>query len=553
MERHYRKVTVLVLALCAGALVYHALQYPFISDDGYISFRYAHNLAYHGELSFNLGERVEGYTNFLFTVALAGLLKLGVRPDISSRVLGVMFALGTLVLVHLVTRLYRGGRPTGWDYLSPGLLAASGTFAVWCSSGLETQMFAFWILLGATLYLAEHQGRVRWHFSGCVFALAAMTRPEGLLLMGLTGLHRAGANLIVERRVLPRLGEVGWAAGFLIPFGIFFAWRYSYYGYPFPNTYYIKAGEGATASLARWGLPYLWDFIVDNRLYALPLLVPLFWPRSCRAGQGKGGVHPWFFWTYVGLITLTYAAYVTSVGGDFMAMGRFFLPILPFLALFTQEGLREALERPRAGRAPDQWRPIPMVIISALLLGGVGYNSKLLHTESKKQGYRRWGLDTVAYLGKFADDRILIGTWMRHNLPKDTYLAVGGAGAIVYASRLRSLDTYGLNDAWIAHETPRVGDRPGHGKTAPLHYLLEQKPDLMCHEAKQFDWPYKPSPGEDEIWRSRGYHWVCIKPNRLDIELFPPELTPGYTMRPSHYCCLKRMDKALGPWPAVSD
>ena len=553
MERHYGKVTWLVLALCAGGLVYHALQYPFISDDGYISFRYAYNLAHGHGLTFNPGERVEGYTNFLWTVMLAGFLKLGVRPDAASRIMGVLFALGTLVLVHLLTRLYRGGRPTGWAYLAPALLAASGTYAVWCSGGLETQMFAFWTVLGAYLYMAEHQGRVSLRLSGLVFALAAMTRPEGLLLMGLTGLHRLSASLLGERRLMPRLAEVGWVAGFLIPFGIYFAWRYSYFGYPFPNTYYIKAGEGASASLTRWGLPYLWDFIKDNRLYVLPALIPLFWPRTCvdPCPTGKPGMRPWSFWSYLGLITLPYCAYVTSVGGDFMTLGRFFLPMLPFLAIFAQEGLREAVERPRAGRLPDAWRPIPMLVIGVLLVGLTAYNAKQLHTDAKKLGYYRWGLDTVAYLRKFADDRILIGTWMRHNLPRDTYLAVGGAGAIVYASRLRSLDTFGLNDAWIAHNTPKVGDRPGHGKTAPDHYLLEQKPDLMCHQAKQQDWPHKPADG-DPFWRDRGYHWVCITPNRLDPDLFPPELERGYTMRPSHYCCLKRMDRALGPFPAVT-
>ncbi len=551
MERHYRWVSVLALALCAAGLVYHALQYPFISDDGYISFRYAHNLAYHGELSFNLGDRVEGYTNFLFTVLLAGLLKLGVRPDAASRILGTIFAIGTLVLVHLLTRLYRGGRPTGWDFLAPALLAASGTFAVWCAGGLETQMFALLTLLGAYLYIGEHRGRFRWRLSGLVFALAAMTRPEGLLLMGLTGLHWVGATVIGQRRLLPRRGDVAWVLGFLLPFGLFFAWRYSYYGWPFPNTYYIKAGDGASASVTKWGLPYLWDFIKDNRLYVLPALVPLFWPRSCRHSGEDNGVGPRFFWSYVGLITVSYCAYVTSVGGDFMAMGRFFLPVLPFVMLFVQEGLREAMERPRGGRAPDQWRPIPALVVGALLVAAVGYNSKLLHTDQQKLGYYRWGLDTVGYLRKFADDRILIGTWLRHNVPKDTYLAVGGAGAIVYASRLKSLDTYGLNDAYIAHETPKTGDRPGHGKTAPLDYLLEQKPDLMCHEAKHFDWPYRPNPDEERMWRDRGYHWVCIKPNRIDPDLFPPELPRGYTMRPSHYCCLKRVDRAIGPWPAL--
>ena len=607
MERHGKKIAAVVLGLAAVGLGAHALLYPFITDDAYISFRYAHNLAYHGELSFNLGDRVEGYTNFLWTVVLGLLLKVGLRPDITSRVLGFACGVAVMVLVYLLTRIYRGGRRTGWDLLGAAMLAASANFAVWCSGGLETQAFSALALGGITLYVAEHTGRVRWRMSGLVFALAAMTRPEGMLLFGLTGLHHLGVLLLGRNRVMPLwcrdrvqtrrrykvLGELGWVAGFMIPFGLYFIWRYSYYGYPFPNTYYIKAGGGASASITRWGLPYLWDFIKDNRLYVLPALLPLFWPRTtwkkaapaaeadapadaaaeaaaateaaaaaaaaaaaeaaaeAAADQGNRGVRPLFFWTYLALIVMPYSAYVVYVGGDFMTFGRFFVPLLPLLMLFTQEALRETVERPR--RAADDWRPLRMTITAALVLGLLVFNSVLLYRQNQKLSYYRWGLDTIAYLRKFADDRILVGTWMRHNLPRDTYLAVGGAGAIVYASQFKSLDTFGLNDKWIAHETPRVGDRPGHTKSAPDHYILQQKPDILCHQAKTPDYNSKPGPGwQVEMWRDRGYGWICIDPSSLSPAQHPPELDPEFRLRPSYYCCLKRLDKKLGPFPRVT-
>src|SRR5262245_42468042 len=48
----------------------------FTVDDAYISFRYARNLAHGLGLVYNEGERIEGYTNFLWTVLLAGGIKL---------------------------------------------------------------------------------------------------------------------------------------------------------------------------------------------------------------------------------------------------------------------------------------------------------------------------------------------------------------------------------------------------------------------------------------------------------------------------------------------
>lgn len=354
-----------------------------------------------------------------------------------------------------------------------------------------------------------------------------------------------------------------------MPFGLFFAWRYRYYGYPFPNTYYIKAA-GSSASATRWGLPYLLDFARDNKLYALLALVPLFWPRSCwnramerRSGASPGSsraaatneperrggaspssraaatnepervpVRPRFFWSYLALLTVPFLGYVVAVGGDFMAMGRFFVPVLPVIALFAAEALRETFERPRL-IAPDSWRLSRWLPATTLLVSLALWNSVGLHRESAKPAYRRWGLDTMAYLDRFAADRVVIGRWMREHLPPNTYLAVGGAGAIVYASRLKALDTFGLNDRYIAHHTPPVGDCPGHTKSAPEDYLRRERPDLMCHQAHHQDVPYRPSPAEEQQWRSRGYHWVCLAP-------------PG--LRPAYYCCLKRLDRALGPF-----
>ena len=603
MQRYGKIIVAVVLALGAVGLGAHALLYPFITDDAYISFRYAHNLAYHNELSFNLGDRVEGYTNFLWTVTLGLLLKLGLRPDVMSRVLGYGCGVAVMVLMYLLTRVYRGGRRTGWDVLGALMLAASANFAVWCSGGLETQAFAALALGGVTLYAAEHAGRVRWRLSGLVFALAAMTRPEGMLLFGLTGLHHMGVLALGRNRAAAQwfkkggaqtrrryslLGEIGWVSGFLLPYGLFFLWRYTYYGFPFPNTYYIKAG-GASASITRWGLPYLWDFIKDNRLYVLPALLPLFWPRTTwkrtgamadsdvveetaenaegAEGMDEGvhdaflrdrGLRPAFLWSHVALIVLPYMAYVVYVGGDFMTFGRFFVPLLPLIMFFTQEGLRETVERPRRGAA-DDWRPLRMGITAAVVLGLLVFNSVLLYRQNQKLSNYRWGLDTIAYLRKFADDRILVGTWMRHNFPKDTYLAVGGAGAIVYASRLRSLDTFGLNDKEIGHDHEKPsgqrvsnrGERPGHTKSATDDYILKKRPDILCHQAKTPDYNPTPQPHwQVEMWRSRGYGWVCIDPSSLLPHQRPPELDPEFRLRPSYYCCLKRLDKKLGPFPA---
>ena len=114
------------VALATLVLVPHALMFDFVNDDAYISFRYARNLSEYGQLVFNLGERVEGFTNFLWTILLAGGIHLGWSPVHLSRFLGVAFGIGVLaVLVRMSLRL-DDERPSPWHAVAPLGLAATG-------------------------------------------------------------------------------------------------------------------------------------------------------------------------------------------------------------------------------------------------------------------------------------------------------------------------------------------------------------------------------------------------------------------------------------------
>jgi arabinofuranosyltransferase len=240
------------LALAGAILVWHAQQYDFVTDDAFISFVFSRNFAEHGQLAFNLGDPVEGYTNFLWTFGLGVLMFLGIPPEIAARVLGIGFGLGVLVVTFRIgERVLGRGHPL--TDLAPILLACSSGFACWSSGGLETQLYTFLVVLALDGYLAACDGDdVRGlRRLAIALALAAMTRPEGPLLAALFGVHRVASNLIAERRLRPSRAEwlaVAWFLGLWAPW---FAWRWWYYGWPFPNTYYVKAAGAAVPWLRR--------------------------------------------------------------------------------------------------------------------------------------------------------------------------------------------------------------------------------------------------------------------------------------------------------------
>jgi arabinofuranosyltransferase len=501
--------------VATAVLVPHALLFDFVNDDAYISFRYARNLAEHGQLVFNLGERVEGFTNFLWTVLLAGGIKLGVSPVVSSRFLGVFFAVGTLALMVRISLWLDRERPSGWHLVAPVGLAATGAFACWTSGGLETQLFTFLSLAAFERLLTEVEER-RGFASGLCFALAALTRPEGALLFGLAGVFRLIANVTREQRVLPRRNEVAWLASFTLVFVPYFAWRWGYYGWPFPNTFYAKSSGGA--GTLQNGIYYLRRFAEDYGVFFLLPLGLLGWPDRLDRRRRR-------LFLLTALVWAGFGFYVVRVGGDFMGLYRFILPVLPLGALVLQDALRTLTER------LSPYVPRPALALAGLMIvaGFVTGSVKVDRIATTVQGADN-GIDTPAFLKQYALERIPIGIWLGQYGRPDDLMTVGGAGVIPYYSRIAAFDVFGLVDEHIAHD-PRmtVGDRAGHLKWGTDAYMLSRHPTLITHyyclggpcRYEQAPWP--------------GFEWVHITP-------------PG--LQPLYYSFMKRRDRAFGPFPA---
>jgi arabinofuranosyltransferase len=513
-----RIILIALLVAAAVALVAHSLVFNFVTDDAFISFVYSRNLADHGQLVFNLGEKpVEGYTNFLWTVLLAGFLKLGLLPELMSRVLGTAFAIATFGTLAWLSRRVRGEDWAWWDAVPALILAGVPGYACWASGGLETQMFTFFVTLGAAWHLDEILGgepsgarggasreavpsgmpalidgppRAR---SALAFGLAALTRPEGTLLFALTVAHR-GLWMLSRRRMSIGRPELRWLGCFALLVVPHFVWRHWYYGWWLPNTFYIKSsGVGGTWQQGGY---YLMRVVQNFHLWVVPLVVAAGFavqrPRGARVLVG-----------YATLVVAVFALYVASVGGDFMGLYRFVLPVIPLIALVTALSLRQLLS-PVA--------PLPAAAVVALALGlhawhavGVDRRALVIGADRGPGG----NIDTPGFLRWYTADRAAIGKWFARYARPDDYAAVGGAGAQVYYSRIRSLDCFGLSDEHIAHEMPAVSSRPGHQKYAPDDYILSKHPTIITsHNYMISNGPWVGS--DAAIWMQRGYHYITV-------------------------------------------
>ncbi len=436
-----------LLALAGVVALLDAWRYRgYLIDDTFISLRYARNLVDGHGLVFNVGEYVEGYTNFLFVLVAALCLRLGVDPIAATRVVSIGAALVALIcLARLETGRERRG--PAWALL---LLLPLETFAYWSVASFETMLFTGLFLAALSRLLLE-SARGRGHGSAALFVLLALTRPEGVFLFGVcTGCCWLVDTLRAADRWVPLRRHAGNAALFAFGFGPYFVWRFWYYGRPFPNTFYAKV-TGGSAQLVN-GLHYLGEWATAHPPLAAALLLPL--ALVTRRGREAVRARPETAAVY--LIALTHTAYIVSVGGDFMPFFRFFLPVMPLYALLVASALR-ALAPGRAQAA-----------LIVLVLAGA------LTSHATEQSYRAF----VAHQTTIVGERV--GAWLRGQVAADTLIAVNTAGAVPNASGLPTIDMLGLTDAAIAARPVYIvssgwaGHRKGWGD-----YVVRRQPRIV--------------------------------------------------------------------------
>ena len=174
MSGSRRIQTVALLLLLVFGLA-RAASLAWVCDDSFISIRYADNLLNGHGLVYNAGERVEGYTNLLWTLLLAALMYLGVTPLTAAKVPGIIaYAALALCLAHWSWRQSRdGSRP--FLPLAAGLVLISNDFHVWATAGLETMLFTALAVQALVLTcFASRSTRLAWLAGGLFGLLVAL-------------------------------------------------------------------------------------------------------------------------------------------------------------------------------------------------------------------------------------------------------------------------------------------------------------------------------------------------------------------------------------------
>jgi hypothetical protein len=463
-----------------------------------------------------------------------------------SQVLGITFG---VLCIALLVRFSQSLKPDPWAVgLLAGLfVAADPGLAAWATAGLETTMCAFLIALAAVCY-------VRWMQTGrgfaavpVVFALAALTRPDGALLFLVTMAHLVWH----ERRRHGRwFTRSVWTCALV--FGAIYApyyiWRYQYYGFPLPNTAYVKVGSGLDQF--QRGVSYLGSYLVGT--WTLLLLVPVGLLALRRRRE------TWV--DYCLLLLGVHWSYVIYVGGDGLAFYRFAAYSAPVFFLLAQQGIQYAYDGVRA--SPSRRRiTIPLgasvVVLLALMVqptvGATLMPERARWREPQSElSFPGLGSDhSYRWFDNYFVDRLAVAArWLEAHSPKDAVVASTPAGSISFHMDRTVIDMLGLNDVHIAHSDGAFRNAPGRGRAGHEKgdgkYVLSRKPDyILMGNVAVLPFPITAErmaqklvlKSEHEIWQDPAFH--------RDYELVTTETGAGALFR--YFTFYRRRTTAAAP------
>jgi hypothetical protein len=447
-------------------------QHWWLFDDAMISMRYAHNLASGEGLVWNPGERVEGYTNFLWVLymALVHLFPLSLaKTSLVVALTNIVLAAACLPLLLRIVRLLGGGVLVGAATLLAYVL--SQNIAGWTTAGAETPLLSLLFLCGAWRVVREAQQEHSPHpLTYLAIGTLGLVRSDGVVLaVALCGLSFV-LNPHKKRVVLYS------ALAMLLP-AAHIAFRLVYYGDIIPNTAHLKVTNWDNKT--GHGLAYLLDFAATYIVVVLFALVGALLSRQ------------WSQRLLLGVLLL-YGAYVVYAGGDGFMQFRFLVPVLPLLLALAFLGIQRIAPQQAARLA------LSFFCIATIPLAVPGDTTPL-------------------YPRHVAIGNIEIGLLLRHNTPPTTRAADFWAGLVFYHSEVRGIDLLGKNDPHVARLPARYGDVPGHNKFDFDYSLGVLRPDYVLStfrlppdEAELRELAQSAAPWRGELYFNQTFREHCL-------------------------------------------
>ncbi len=444
-------------------------------DDAMISMQYAKNLAHGAGLVWNVGgERVEGFSNPLWVLLMAGIHLFPIPLTETSfyvKLMSLGFLLINLLVVKLLVEEFTESKAV--PMIAVFLTAFYFPLNNWSLQGMEVGLEA--LLINAALLTGIRGMRKK------------RVRPWTYVLLGISVWLRmdAAAPALAATAAFAwidhkhRRQHLAWGFGavglMLLALTIF---RLAYYGEWLPNTYYLKLGTGSAVLRLSIGLRRLWDFVWNSNwvLFALPLMLPVLDKRRT-------------LWPlYAAFIAVV--GYSVYVGGDSWEQvggaNRFIAAVMPLFFVAFVLTLSHMADLTLAITKTKTWWSLVAVQVSIALFAIFSlfsFNSLLV-----QDAFAKWTLIEKPVFTESVERYAGMGIELGKITTSNATIAVVTAGNIPYFAGRTSIDLLGKNDKVIAREPARLNSslfepgnyRPGHNKWDYAYSLGELKPDVVA-------------------------------------------------------------------------
>jgi hypothetical protein len=415
-------------------------------EDVSMLFRYASNLANGYGIVWNIGESpVDGCTDFSLVLILALLIKLGINGEVAMLLVSSASHFATAVVVYYGAKLMY--RNSSIPALASSALIIFGPGLLYVSALWGTPFFALWISLSwlYALKLATGDSSRRTSFLFSLYGLlSGLARPEGVFLslfMLLSLIYLVGFRNMANTIIL-----------FIATFGIigigYLAWRWNYFGYPFPNAFYRKGND--------FYINGLFNGIKNTVFFSIPV-IPLF-----VVGVVKKSYRRWLIFTLIPMVL--FCSLWATMSPEMNFIGRFQYALFPILLMSSPRFIEPLnLNRIRTFFSRRSIRYSTFCILIVIITVIAVPLKNIMATRYIGRAFSRDGRHDVGLLLSKYDSSGYI-------------MATSEAGHLPYYSRWKAIDAWGLNDKWIAHH-----------KLITENYLDNYKPQLIMFAA---DYPF---------------------------------------------------------------
>jgi len=464
-----REIIILLIFSIAAITAFGMAFFPRTLEDAFITFRYSKHLAEgYGFGAWNTnGERVEGYTSFLWMLILAVTNRFGWDMRVTSKILGILSHV-ILSSIFIAFPLLRNSHGTNNNDLlgNPNEAVLTGVFlafylpiSYYAASGMETLFFVALIALFiVSLNLANNK-----FLSPAIAILLVLTRPEGVFIVGMGILFLFTKRMINRDSFYPvyatGIATMTALVGLLL-------YRYIIFNDILPNTYWAKAAGDASMHI-RWGNQYISDWTKTHIIIVFLCFVSIFlFFSSIKKWAGNLPVN----FGYTLFLLPIFVLYIRRIGGDNYSAfpwWRQFVIISPMIALLACHAIIRIWSK---SRFLQLLTLLSVVMITNHSLFEVNNHGENLKTTIIKS-FQNPSIPTLASHNPYY-------LWLKNVSQSDTLIASSLGGELPFVVDAVHIDILGLNTPHIAKFGTFDPVGPQDSKT-DMDWVMEQQPDII--------------------------------------------------------------------------